>query len=129
KNLEPIFIDRTLAQQFRDWLEDTKKLRPKSIQSYIGALEGVLSRYAGRPLFEIASVETLESVRAKVLRNPEAEALNQRGNQMYSAAFNHYAEFLKECFGDAPAPVKVSAAKVLLDFEKRLHEIGFRQPT
>jgi hypothetical protein len=129
KNLAPIFADRTLAQQFRDWLEDAKKLSPKSIQSYIGALEGVLSRYAGRPLLEIASVDTLESVRAKALHNADAQALNERGNQMYSAAFNHYAEFLKERFGDAPVSVKVSAAKILSDFEKSLYEIGFRQPS
>ena len=89
----------TTADDFRQWLEREKRLSRKSIESYTAALAGILSDYAGVPLLQVTSFQELRSVSEKVLRNPDFVALNDRGHQMYSAAFNHYSDFLRERFG------------------------------
>ncbi|MEI7773776.1 MAG: hypothetical protein WCK17_03295, partial [Verrucomicrobiota bacterium] len=87
-SLSPIFEKLSLVEAFSEWLRIEELLSPKSVQSYIGALKGVLSRSAGRPLLEVSSAVKLEELREKTLGTPDIVALDGNGNGKYRAAFN-----------------------------------------
>ncbi len=93
-------------------MKSTKALSDKSVDSYAGALKGRLSRCAGAPLLDVKTGAELEALRDKVLGHDEVVGLDARGNGMYTAAFNNYAEFL----GAAPSGSVVEAFRAICDF-------------
>ena len=93
--LAPIFLASSCESSFRSWLKSRKALSEKSVDSYVGALKGILSKSAGAPLFNIKSLSDLEALRDKALKNEEVAGLDARGNGMYLASFNNFAEFLR----------------------------------
>jgi hypothetical protein len=124
-SLAPIFRTKALAEEFTEWLQK-KELAPKSIESYVGALSGVLSRTAGRPLLEIASFDEFDAIRRDLLREPEIERLNTTGNSMYSAALTHYAAFLQQRRTDpSAASDRVDLSDFTSAFENALVTCGF----
>jgi hypothetical protein len=126
--LDPIFRSTSLADEFKEWMRTRKErpLSPRSIESYAGALSGILSKCAGRPLLEIASPFVIESLRVPVLKHPEVESLDQKGNQMYSAAFNNYAVFLKQRVStDSPKANMLPYPLLVSGFTKALETTGF----
>ena len=110
--LAAIFATASNEAAFRSWLKSTKALSDKSVDSYAGALKGRLSRCAGAPLLDVKSGAELEALRDKVLGHDEVVGLDARGNGMYTAAFNNYAEFL----GAAPSGSVVEAFRAICDF-------------
>lgn len=129
--LEPIFYSTSLADEFKEWMRSRKErpLSPKSIESYAGALSGILSKCAGRPLLEVASPIVIESLRGAVLKHPEVESLNQRGNEMYSAAFNNYVAFLKQRVGDdSSKSMAPPYPSIVTGFAEALKTAGFAEP-
>lgn len=112
KALAPIFATASNEAAFRSWLKSTKELSDKSVDSYAGALKGRLSRCAGAPLLDVKTGAELEALRDKVLGHDEVVGLDARGNGMYTAAFNNYAEFL----GAAPSGSVVEAFRAICDF-------------
>lgn len=110
--LAPIFATASNELAFRSWLRNTKALSPKSVDSYAGALKGVLSRCAESPLLDIKTSAELEALRDKVLGNALIGGLDNRGNGMYKAAFNKYAEYL----GAAPSKSVVETFEAICDF-------------
>lgn len=110
--LAPIFATGSNEAAFRSWLKSTKALSDKSVDSYAGALKGRLSRCAGAPLLDVKTGAELEALRDGVLGHDEVVGLDARGNGMYTAAFNNYAEFL----GAAPSASVVEAFKAICDF-------------
>ena len=93
--LAPIFLASSCESKFRSWLKSSKALSDKSVDSYVGALKGILSKSAGAPLLEIKSLPDLEALREKALKNEEVAGLDARGNGMYLASFNNFADFLR----------------------------------
>jgi hypothetical protein len=110
--LAPMFATASNESAFRSWLKSTKALSEKSVDSYAGALKGRLSRCGGAPLLDIKTGAELEALRDKVLGHHEVVGLDTRGNGMYTAAFNNYAEFL----GAPPSVSVVEAFKAICDF-------------
>jgi len=92
--LTPIFSPSPNEASFRSWLKTVKALSDKSVNSYVGAIKGILSRCATVPLLDILNSASLEALRAKVLSHADVLGLDSRGNGMYTAAFNNYADFL-----------------------------------
>ena len=92
--LTPIFSPSPNDASFRSWLKTVKALSDKSVNSYVGAIKGILSRCATVPLLDILNSASLEALRTKVLSHADVLGLDSRGNGMYTAAFNNYAEFL-----------------------------------
>ena len=125
ETLAPIFKTRSLTQEFGEWLQKQGK-RPKSVQNYTGALSGILSRCADRPLLEIFSASLLESLRKKVLGHTEVVSANTKGKQMYSTAFDHYSNFLKQrSFNPSSKIPEVRVDELLRRFDEELKSIGF----
>ena len=87
--LTPIFSPSPNEASFRSWLKTVKALSDKSVNSYVGAIKGILSRCATVPLLDILNSASLEALRAKVLSHPDVLGLDSRGNGMYTAAFNN----------------------------------------
>lgn len=92
--LTPIFSPSPNDASFRSWLKTVKALSDKSVNSYVGAIKGILSRCATVPLLDILNSASLEALRTKVLSHADVLGLDSSGNGMYTAAFNNYAEFL-----------------------------------
>lgn len=92
--LAPIFMASSNETSFRLWLKTVKTLSEKSVNSYVGAIKGILSKCAAAPLLDILNIEDLEALRAKVLSHADVLGLDSRGNGMYTAAFNNYADFV-----------------------------------
>jgi hypothetical protein len=95
----------------------------------VGALKGVLSRSAGQPLLEISSLLKLEELKERILGASEVVALDSNGKGMYRAAYNHYANFLRQRSGTLPVdPPPVSPLKTCLsEFRFALSVVGFTQ--
>jgi hypothetical protein len=93
QKLQPIFDGSIRQSEFRSWLAEEKHLGAKSVDNYAGALAGPLSAAAGVPMFSITEPQELESLGPTLLSQPEIQQLNERGNGMYTTAFNHYVEF------------------------------------
>jgi hypothetical protein len=93
RKLEPIFDGTIRESEFRSWLAEEKELGTKSVENYAGALAGPLSKAAGLPLFSLIEPHELEALSPSLLSQPEIVQLNERGNGMYTTAFNHYLEF------------------------------------
>jgi 5-methylcytosine-specific restriction protein B len=92
--LTPIFSPSPNEASFRSWLKSVKALSDKSVNSYVGAIKGILSRCATVSLLDILNSASLEALRIKVLSHADVLGLDSRGNGMYTAAFNNYADFL-----------------------------------
>lgn len=89
-----IFSTPSNEGSFRSWLKTVKALSDKSVNSYVGAIKGILSRCADTQLLDISNSRGLEALRTKVLSHADVLGLDSRGNGMYTAAFNNYADFL-----------------------------------
>jgi hypothetical protein len=96
ENLDRIFYGKDLSVEFENWLLKERGVADKSADSYRNAVTALLSRYAGKKLNLISSPEVLAELRPIILTNPDFIRDNNTGKQMYSAALNHYTEFLKE---------------------------------
>ena len=92
ENLESLFSNK---EKFRVWL-GRKNLAPKSIDSYIGGIDGLLSNACGRLIFGIDDLETFEYTKREIEANADYVSTDQKGNGMYSAALNNYKQFLKD---------------------------------
>jgi hypothetical protein len=125
ESLAPIFKPAGLADEFAAWLRK-KELKPKSIESYVGALAGVLSRTAGRSLLNVISVADFEKIHRSLLEHADIKKLNTTGNSMYSAALNHYASFLRDREQNGTTVAgQVDLSKFVTAFEGALTGCGF----
>ncbi|MDA8619853.1 GIY-YIG nuclease family protein [Luminiphilus sp.] len=86
-------------EEFENWLELSTDLAEKTIRNYLGAMNkicsdlvetGRISTTAGSP----TDSKSLETLRDSYFEIPENAELDQRGNGMYSAAFNKYITFM-----------------------------------
>lgn len=81
---------------FIKWLEDTTELSSYTINRYAGAIDTLsteLIRYGlnENNLFNITDKNIIDSI----LNNQSFQDKNKRGNRMYSAALNHFTEYIE----------------------------------
>ena len=97
------------------------------MESYTGALSGLLSKCAGKTLLKIHSPAVFDSLRDVVLKNQEFIRHNTNGKQMYSAALNHYSSFLAQRSGQQKQKALTGDFKSILgEFSKALENAGFK---
>lgn len=82
---------------FVKWLENNSKLAPYSINRYANAIETIASELgeyglAKQNLYHISDVNVIDAI----LLNPLFQEKNIRGNNMYSAALNHFKKYISE---------------------------------
>jgi len=127
--LTPIFKNMNTSDAFREWMKTSRELTEKSIDSYVRALEGILSEAAEKPLLDITSFHLLESLRLKILNNPRIIEVNTKGHSMYSAAFNNYSLFLKDRKHElAENFQEVGFTEIITEFNKALQRVGYCKP-
>ncbi|MBX9975193.1 AAA family ATPase [Cytobacillus firmus] len=82
---------------FIKWLEENKNISSYSSKRYIRAIDTISSeidRFGLNAvnLYNIYNTEIIDNI----LSNPLFQEKNQKGNRMYSAALNHYKNFLED---------------------------------
>mgnify|MGYP001186972457 FL=1 len=87
-----------MDDNFEKWLELATDLADKTIKSYIGALKKINFDLAEQNIIqmsleEINSGEELEKIKIDYFLVPENKDLDERGNRMYSAAFNKFIAY------------------------------------
>jgi len=87
-----------MNDNFEKWLELATDLADKTIKSYIGALKKINLDLSEKnivqmSLEEINSAEELEKIKIDYFHVPENKDLDERGNRMYSAAFNKFISY------------------------------------
>ena len=95
--IEPKSLSRlfSLEARFLGWLK-TKDLSEKSIQSYLGAISGTLSKISEINLFCITDVAEFDQLVQELQTNDNFLHLDKNGNGMYSAATKRYRAFLED---------------------------------
>ncbi|WP_396953618.1 McrB family protein [Neobacillus niacini] len=92
---------------FIKWLEDTTELSSYTINRYAGAIDTLsteLIKYGlnENNLFNITDKNIIDSI----LNNQSFQDKNKRGNRMYSAALNHFTEYIEHKKSSNYLPVK-----------------------
>jgi hypothetical protein len=89
---------KSVTDNFEKWLELATDLAEKTIKNYVGAIRkisldlfehGVVST----SLEEIDTQDELEKIKTNYFLNPKSKELDERGNGMYSAAFNKFISY------------------------------------
>lgn len=87
-----------INEYFKRYVIDIKGVSEKSFNKYVGALR-TISRYmkemglVQESIYELGSIEQLDFAWSMLNKNADFTALNERGNHMYSAGYNHYHSF------------------------------------
>jgi hypothetical protein len=118
EELNCLFEGTNLKPVFSRWLQ-AKNLSSSTIEKYVIALEGVLSRCSDQKLFSITFPRRFEELTSAIVAHPDFIERNENGNGMYNAALNNYREFLIE--RHEGLPVK----NLLGSFRQALSGIGF----
>jgi hypothetical protein len=127
ENLDKLFYGRDMKELFQSWLRTEKALSDKSVESYTGAISGLLSKCAGKELFRVLSSKVFDALRVRILSHQDFLSHDKTGNQMYGAALNHYKAFLTaQSSRHRPLGVVISAVKIREDFAKALAGTGFK---
>ena len=93
-------MDNELSfHSFSNWLYKTTELHENSIYRYVNAVKIIseskeISSFGD--FFKIINPEELLELEKVYFSNPENERKNTDGNNMYSAAFHHYQNYIKE---------------------------------
>ena len=87
-----------LKEYYARYLQDVRKLSRSTVHHYWDALNNISRRLKDMGLvqddiYEIGDLARLQEVREILFCDADFKALNSRGNQMYSAAFNNYFRF------------------------------------
>lgn len=95
-----------MGDNFEKWLELATDLAEKTRKNYLGAmkkinLDLVEKNVVEDSLEEIQSNSDLEKIKVEYFQVPQNRELDERGNGMYSAAFNKFISF-KESQGSKP---------------------------
>src|SRR4051812_10718021 len=85
-------------EDFIKWLENSTELAPYTINRYAGAIDTLsteLENYGLNEdnLFSGTDKKVIESI----LINPVFKEKNKKGNNMYSAALNHFIGYIEYC--------------------------------
>lgn len=83
----------SIKDDFKKWLFSKGKSEA-SAASYSGAISPTMSKILGFDIFSISTPEAINQIRDSLSNKKEFLELDSRGNQMYSAALNHYQEFI-----------------------------------
>ena len=91
---------------FNKWLELNTDLTEKSMKKYLSALNKITTGLVDlgiikQSLEEIKGIEKISKVKDDYFLTKEFNEMNYRGNNMYSAAFNHFISY-KQAQGSKP---------------------------
>jgi len=91
---------------FLKWLELNTDLAEKSMKKYVSAVNKITnglvkSKVIQHSIDEIKDIEELQKIKNDFFLVPENQELNNKGNNMYSVAFNHYISY-KQSQGSTP---------------------------
>lgn len=91
---------------FRKWLELNTDISEKSIKSYVGGMNKVSVDLVDLGIIqvtldEINDIDKLKKIKENYFSIPKNKELDERGNRMYSAGFNHYINY-RDTQGDIP---------------------------
>ena len=84
---------------FAMWMQSTS-LSAKSVDSYIGAIEGRLTSWAinhqftDKQLVEVTDLQEFLALAAQIRQTSEYKTWNTTGHGMYAAALNHFQRYL-----------------------------------
>ena len=89
---------KSVTDNFEKWLELTTDLAKKTIKNYVGAIRKIsLDLFehdvVSTSLEEIDTQDELEKIKTNYFLNPKSKELDERGNGMYSAAFNKFISY------------------------------------
>jgi 5-methylcytosine-specific restriction enzyme B len=88
-----------LRDDFINWLSSTTELSLQTVNKYASAIDSVSAELNNYGLSEYSVYEVTEKgIINNILSNPSFQEKNKRGNNMYSAALNHYIRFLEKGF-------------------------------
>ncbi|WP_307893575.1 HNH endonuclease [Bacillus swezeyi] len=87
-------------EDFINWLINTTKLSPYSVNRYANAIDTISSELVNYGLENInlyneTDIKIIDAVINELLANQEFQKKNNTGNRMYSASLNHYKRFLE----------------------------------
>lgn len=84
---------------FALWMQSTG-LSAKSVDNYVGAIEGPLTSWAinhqftGKQIAEITDLQEFLGIAAQIRQTAEFNSWNTTGHGMYAAALNHFQRYL-----------------------------------
>jgi hypothetical protein len=84
---------------FRKWLELNTDISEKSIKSYVGGMNKISIDLVDLGIIqvsldEIKDIDKLKKIKENYFSIPKNKELDERGNRMYSAGFNHYINYI-----------------------------------
>lgn len=89
-------------EKFKIFLKEKKGLSDKSIKNYSNALKGRVTEGLRKyfipnleTIYNISTISILEELYVKIFKEEEYKLLNLIGKNMYSCAFDHYINFIK----------------------------------
>ena len=99
-------INNTQYQNFLKWLELNTDLSEKSINNYVRGIERITKdlcklKIIQKSLEEIKDGKELRTIMNNYFSISEYKELNRRGNNMYTASFNHFISY-RENQGSKP---------------------------
>lgn len=89
-----------MRNDFRAWLEESRRWSESTIEKYVSALHGPLSDWAtshgisSQSLPLISNSEEFLGIASQLRKKPEFIERNKKGHGMYGAALERYHEFL-----------------------------------
>lgn len=91
---------KILKEYFKLYITDVKGRKLSTAKHYLDALKKISNILhdkrmldLDKDIYEVDSVEQLDRLWNVVSNDPEFVQLNERGDHMYSAGFNHYRDF------------------------------------
>ena len=97
-NFEGTVLMNNQDSKFARWLELNDDLAEKTIRNYDNAIKKKFDDLARSNITELSRENIIDPKKLKKIKDdyfsiPENEALDKRGNRMYSAAFNKFIFF------------------------------------
>lgn len=84
-----------MLSSYENWLRKTKSISESSIKHYTGALKTISEQYNVN-ILEISNCENFKKLKNSIFSDSSFMKMNKKGNQMYSAALNHYEQYLQQ---------------------------------
>jgi len=93
--------ERCMREQFETWLRSTTSLSNISIKKYCSALDAISKdmldvHVIARNIYFEQNIMEFREIKLLILKNKYFVMKNQRGNNMYSVALQHYEKFLMD---------------------------------
>lgn len=112
-----------LREYFAQYLKASRNVSDVTISKYISAM-GIITQilhnngFPVNDIFEVDTVDELESLKDFIFCNKEFLIKDETGNRMYSVAFNHFYKFA--CQGEIGTKKEIEKLDIVLPPNKKL---------